>query len=273
MDWTNNSVIFSFLNDKKSSLVKECDYCLLKCSCYVNPNKYCYAGDKYLDVSSFMEMAKRLYKEYLSGEKKKYEIDNLCLIKCNCLKCAKGKMPCDNVFKTSFEQQFRTARYNCKKCNTKITCKCWNNHMYIYGMCHISNIELQKTNVNDIAYVITLFQMPKDKYDELKLDELTFGERVNYFLDNHPIYLQTSIYSTINIYDNSFYDIAKEINYYKSKSTITSNPNFTGYDTTLNYIISVGSMINKYSNLETYTVLEPKENPHLTRKRKIQKRR
>lgn len=276
MDWTNNSVIFSFLNNKKSSLVKECNYCSLKCSCYVDIDPYTtppYGKQKktYSDVDEFVEMAKNTYKRYLDGLEYKFCIDRLRVSRCNCVKCLKGKMPCDNVFKTSFEQQFQKAKCNCKKCNSKKTCECWNNHMYMFGMCHTSNIELEKTNINDIAFVITLFQIPKDKYDELKLDDLNFGERINYFLDNYPIYLQTSIYSTINIYDNSFYDIAKEINYYKSRSTITSNPNFEGYDTTLNYIISVESMINKYSNPKTYAVLEPKENPHMTRKRKTPK--
>jgi hypothetical protein len=40
MDWANNSVIFSFLNDKKNLLEKTCDYCSLKCSCYVDIDLY-----------------------------------------------------------------------------------------------------------------------------------------------------------------------------------------------------------------------------------------
>ncbi len=55
------------------------------------------------------------------------------------------------------------------------------------------------------------------------------------------------------------------------RSSIIYNPNFAGYDTTLNYVISVESMLNKYSNLKTYSVLEQKENPHMTRKRKVPK--
>jgi hypothetical protein len=55
------------------------------------------------------------------------------------------------------------------------------------------------------------------------------------------------------------------------KSSIIHNPNFAGYDTTLNYVNCVRSMLNKYSNLKTYSTLEPKENPHMTRKRKVLK--
>jgi hypothetical protein len=123
-------------------------------------------------------MAKNTYKRYLDGLDYKYCIDELSVSRCNCVKCLKGKMPCDNVFKTSFEQQFQKVKYNYKKCNSKKTCECWNNHMYMFGICHISNNEMTKSVLNDIVYVVTLFQIPKNKYDELKLDELNFSESV-----------------------------------------------------------------------------------------------
>jgi hypothetical protein len=183
MDWANNSVIFSFLNNDKSKLDKQCDYCSLKCTCYINITytitPYSIQKKTYTDVDEFVEMAKKLFKEYLSGEKDKYYINRLHLSKCSCIKCSKGKMQCDNVFKTSFEQQFETAKCNCVKCNSKKTCECWNNHMYMFGMCHISNNEMTKSVLNDIVYVITLFQIPKAKYDELKLDKLNFSESVD----------------------------------------------------------------------------------------------
>lgn len=269
MDWNNNSVIFASLN-LPDNYYKKCSHCMLQCTCKNVQIQYNYGQVYY--CSSVEEYISKIVEIYKSDEKRGYVKYKLSIPLCNCPKCTSG-IPCNNVITDHYNNKLKILKNSCELCNAKSTCSCFDGYMHVFGIYYIANSELEKSNLDDIVFQIVLFKIAKSEFDKLQLERLNFGQLVNWFFENVPIYKQTSMYSTINIYDDSFLDHATEILKYYSNSRIIYNHSFRGYASYRSYYCQLESLLKTYSNPNTYKLAEPKTNPHVARNKRTPKLR
>lgn len=263
MDWTSNSVIFITLRELPSTnKTEKCSYCKTGCSCETR------TLEEFTDIVNKVYAKKYQYYNVHYKNNKSY----LNIPYCSCLKCIKTELPCINVITIAYNRNKLESEVNCLYHNNKGKCTCVDSmDTYVFGVYYISNKELEKSNLDDVVFQMAFFHISKTEYDKLKLGYSSFGDIINWLYENVPIFLQTSIYSTINIYDNTFCSHSKEIKSYFNNCRKVYNDNFRGYAREQDYATKIENLLTKYSDPETYKIPETKINPHVARNKKTPK--
>lgn len=268
MNWNNSTVLF--LKFKKYHTI-ECKKCseikTLTHSCGFKRYIYNYnslysswiEGDNYTSEIEFINHFKNLKVKGININVNTSQF-------CNCTGCGYLNNPCNSALSQFYQQKVKSHKESCLACYQKSQMNLCRNCLpgyYRAVVCHIPNKYLGNTNIEDTVYIITIFDVSSDEY--AILEKLSFGKNVNWLFHNKEIKFQTSIYSTLNLYDemeknNSEY-ILKELKGYVN----LYNPKFNGYAREQLYYDNLVNILNK--NIITLEI-EQKPNPHISEKKR-----
>jgi len=264
MNWNNSTVLFLRFNLIFGTKCKKCEnQTILTHTCrFINKYKSSYGifgSVSYVDENDFIENTRENIK---NGKPVNFSVHQFC----SCNGCSYMTNPCKTGLSKFYTHTIKSLREKCLACNlqSKIkTCPdCLPNYYYAI-VCHIPNEYLNKTDITNTVYILSVFKITLEEHANLAT--VGFGKNVNWLFQKKPIEFQTSVYSTIDVYDESFKSNAEFIreNLY---CWPIFNPKFNGYAKESDYNKNLLDILEKYK--QNSEMVEKKPNPHVSEKKR-----
>jgi hypothetical protein len=274
MDWNSNTLLFLNIC-KTNKYCNNCRYNLIK-ECTCNQIYFRHNNNYSTYVSSFREFKKVVDKYFEGGN----TIDNTCLntfkIGCNCSLCKSGTNLCDSTIKYIYEQKINKKKEkDCDKCKYgKLytgNCNCDEKSIYTISIISIPEQPIN-TKPTDSVFTITFFEINRKEYFDNNFNGENIFSITEWLFENKNYLIQFSIYSTLNVYDDTLRLSVKKYNEYLIKSSIKLyNKKFSGLKSLSSYIAQFDLLIKYYNDDKTLEKIEAKENPHMVRKKRVPK--
>jgi len=254
MNWNNSTVLFIRFNYHRGT---KCN----KCSKMSTFNHTCgYIKEKYGNKYYYSK------DDFIQGIKEKIKNGGTTQIKtssfCPCNGCCYIDNPCNAGLGKYFEHAIKESKKSCGSCKIQLeinSCTVCELDYYTAVVCHIPNKYLDKTDIANTVYIITMFDITPHEHENLA--KISFGKNVNWLFQQKTIKFQTSVYSTIDVYDELNKTNAEHILSNLGGMLLCYNPKFNGYAKESEYYQNLIRILT--NNKNNIPQPEQKPNPHV----------